>query len=83
MAVAAEFHEIQPDHAQFDDFAGDFADLHPVADSNAVFADQEKIAHDRDKTLCMATARPAVMSPKRSRSTQFAGEGKTDDHDDQ
>ena len=38
---------MQAHEAQVDHFAGDVADLHAIADPNAVFADEEEVADDR------------------------------------
>ena len=47
--LAAQLHQMQPHEAEVDDFAGHAADLHAIADPDAVFPDEEEIADDGDE----------------------------------
>ncbi len=44
--AAAEFEQMESDESYVDHFSGYPGDLYPIANSNAVFSDQEEIAGD-------------------------------------
>src|SRR5258708_19980036 len=79
--MAAEFHEMQSDQSQVDDFTRDIAYLHPITDANPVLSDEEEIADDGYENALHGDGKTggneACEGHKR---TQLAGKCKTHTH---